>query len=316
MNKQDFLVINAKGLFSNHLTSEMVITTHAVQLIEKSLMEQQTSKNDAKVKEFLALVKKLPIEKKHFQAQKNDGVWPNGYEPALHLTRANIYGNMHTDAYCFFSPGNFVTASNSYAWASVANPTHDVTKWGVHEALALQKLIPAVQDYAASVGLSITLSKSPAPAKIVKRFDSGEWRIQIKNPALDLGQVDACVLYVPHPQSPGYLDARGNLSPLAGARLFESAGSAARTKSSRGLTDAIIVHVRASLTKIDPDQNIATNANVAPLQEAIALIEKQELEKALEGASVEQLKKRLGELEQKYGEVQGDQNRPSTKKRM
>ncbi len=145
------------------------------------------------------------------------------------------------------------------------------------------------------------LNKITHIAEVVKwnnKLEGGEYILSSIDPSERFAQSQGCAIFIPSSyDGGGFLDGRGNAgAPLSGARLFESSGSAYTTIRSRGLSNAIVVHVNSSLSHIDAN-NTNSLLNASALTDAVAYMERQRLEAALKEASVEQLKARLAELE-------------------
>ena len=95
------------------------------------------------------------------------------------------------------------------------------------------------------------------------------------------------------------MDGRGlSGAPLAGARMFETAGSAYTTITSRGLSNAVVVKVKSNLLGLDIKS--VADQNCGDILSAVAIMEKKRLQEALEEASIEQLRNRLNLLEQQH----------------
>lgn len=175
----------------------------------------------------------------------------------------------------------------------------DVSNWGWPQATQLAmhtRLINAfIEKHSGSLNKIRYIAEA---AKWNKKLGNGGYILNTINSNDRFAQSQGCAIFVPNSYSGGgFLDARGDISaPLSGARLFESSGSAYTTIRSRGLEDAIVVHVNNSLSHIDAN-NTSSLTNANSLTDAVAYMVRQRLEAALKEASVEQLKARLAELE-------------------
>jgi hypothetical protein len=153
--------------------------------------------------------------------------------------------------------------------------------------------------------LQIARPKLGGANSILKR--SAQWTLGEPDEQARIAVVDAFALFMTRPTGhwqegrDGFLDARGDLSALGSARLFESAAAAMRTVASRSLhaMNPVVVRVMARAVAIDP----ATPAGSlsGPMAAVIAAEEARQLRLALEQASVETLRARLSELEAAQG---------------
>lgn len=174
-----------------------------------------------------------------------------------------------------------------------------VENWGWPQVLKLATHTRLINAFVEKN--SGALKKITNIAEVVKwnkKLEGGEYILNTINPNDRFAQSQGCAIFISdNYDGGGFLDARGNTgAPLSGARLFESSGSAYTTIRSRGLEDAIVVHVNSSLSHIDANNTTSLSAATS-LTDAVAYMERQRLEAALKEASVEQLKARLAELE-------------------
>lgn len=174
-----------------------------------------------------------------------------------------------------------------------------VNKWGWPEALKLATHTRLINAFIQkNIGSLIKINTIADVVKWNKKLENGEYILNNVDPNDRFAQSQGCAIFMPNGyDGGGFLDVRGyGGAPLSGARLFESSGAANTTIRSRGLKNAIVVHVNTSLSHIDPNNtNSLIHAN--SLTDAVAYMERQRLEAALKEASVEQLKARLAELE-------------------
>ena len=290
----NFQFVNSKGLFADYQAFG-VISHHALGLLRQYHQDPNCLPEHKKTLDLaMPLFDALPDGKSHVSFKKND--LPN---PTLSpSTVCAPYGYGYMGGKVILHVSNFVSKSNVYTHQSPMSDHPD--RWGWAECVVLAKLAPKIQDIITSQKWEINFNGNALASgkKYLKKFQAGEFSVLIKDTALNLSEVNACGLY--SPGSKGYLNEKGGYSPLGGARLFESAEAARRTKKSRSLNDAVVVHIRAQLTKVEPDQTIT--GSLGDLQDAIALVERKNIMQALESATAEQLQERLKLLEQKLAE--------------
>ena len=159
------------------------------------------------------------------------------------------------------------------------------------ELLSLQR--PLLKAFESIILQEGTMRAPEVSFKMLKRAD--KWYHQLTqgqiihqefDPTKELVRAECFAIYVGG-SSGGFLDGRGQFAPLGGARLFESQASAEKTISSRGLLNAAVVCIKAQMTGLAPDQTI--QGDIRSLKEAIASVEKEQLLKALDMATEEEL---------------------------
>lgn len=100
----------------------------------------------------------------------------------------------------------------------------------------------------------------------------------------------------------GYLDYKGNVAPLSGARLFESAIQAERTANARGIrSDVIIVQADISLTAIT-NQISLPSSGIGDLGQGITELEKRKIKENLAKVTMEDLEAQIKILNDKLEE--------------
>lgn len=171
----------------------------------------------------------------------------------------------------------------------------DMSKWGWEQMETVGPYTDMIGKWIAQNELKITFNHHLC--KRAKSFRQknlkGELNQVLYDPTEALAEVNACVVFV----GGGYLDAKGSTSPLAGARMFESVGSALTTIRSRKLKDAVVVNVKTSITGVDSLSNPSNR--FSDLDSALASQQNKRLKDALENLSREQLLERLEQLEVK-----------------
>ena len=287
----DFRFVNTKGLIA-HPTWTPVLTQNAVDVIKSKLaIWDPADKRLAKWNEIVGLLEQFPLAKYHGgQFNAKDDIAPGSAKG--NWQNPTIPTRMMVDVTTFKTSS---AADYSAAKDAPSNPE----QWGWQPASALAKMSTQLGEMIKALDVRITLSMDPFKRGqgLAKKFNT-EFNIKSNDPTADLAEVEAFVLYIPSSSGvPGFLDGRANVSPLSGARMFESAASAATTRRSRGLTDAVVVGVHARLTRIAPDQDLRSTPGMDPLREALAFNDRRDIEEALEQATIEQLKARLALLE-------------------
>lgn len=302
-----FHIVNEKKTFGN-LQHAGLLTEHALSVLKASVQAKWDTlsiKEQSKWADALnALDACKPVEA-WSTWNKNDQPNPkyqSYYGPGLMASK----GIVDIGSFTSKSPDN-------------SSFPADIAQWGLEQASAVAPFVSLIEQWIGQEDLKITFNASVATRakKMKERFGSGEYTQVFFDATESLAEVDACVVFLSNKNGGGYLDGRGGVSPLAGARLFESSGSAYTTIRSRRLHNAAVVHVKTSLLHLDPNSlKNQTFGNFDGLTAAIALQEKKRLEGALEAASVEQLRARLHALEDSVGANAESGEKSERKRRM
>lgn len=229
--------------------------------------DQMNAKDKAKLSEIVQLLEELP--------EKEIGYKKRTYKSVVIVRRASTTSTLNEDI------------------------PNSVCNWGWPQAIKLAAHTRLINTFIEKNRGSLNkITHISDAAKWNKKLENGEYILNHVDPHERFAQSQGCAIFVPNSYNGGgFLDVRGYSSaPLSGARLFESSGSANTTIRSRGLNNAIVVHVNTSLSHIDPN-NTHSLSNANRLTDAVAYMERERLEAALKEASIEQLKARLAELE-------------------
>jgi len=295
-----FHIINAKKTFGN-LGDSLLITDHGLQVLTDSVRQhwsELSPQDQGKWGHVFDLLNTGRSVRVYMMRNKNDA-------PNLKPLKANP--NYFESGSCtgkgFVNITNFTSKSPD----NEAFPENrDNWGWGVIEGIAPHTGM--IRRWISRNDLQITFNSEVCRRvkTLQDKFETNEY-VQVMYDATEsLAEVNACVVFL----GDGYLDGRGTLSPLAGARLFESSGSAYSTIRARGLRNAVVVHIKASLLHVDAESK-PQHGSFDKLEAAIALQENRRLQAALEAASREQLIERLQKLD-----AQAEQSDPQKKRRM
>ena len=203
------------------------------------------------------------------------------------------FGYDYTDGRGMVTINGWMTKSKKYD-----DFPQDMSKWGWDETEALAPYTDMIGQWITQNNLKITFNEDLCKkAKALRQKKRKNEFTQVLYDATEsLAEVSACVVFL----GSGYLDDKGDSSPLAGARLFESSGAAYTTIRSRKLKNAVVVNVKTSITTLDP-QSVEKN-KFSNLNDALATQQNKRMKDALDLLSRDQLMARLTELEQKLGE--------------
>lgn len=254
-----------------------------------------TQKEQDDLKVFFELMDKLP----------NGSSWFNPLLAGDSENKTLKYA--HVTSKSIVNLESFVTNSPDY------DQYPEASKFGWDEATEILKVSKTVEKVIKAQNMLVTFdTKTLKRAKALKdKKENGEIIFKEIDTVAQFAEVEACVLYVPNS---GYLDGRGGFGPLGSARLFETQGTAATTRSSRSLRNAVVVNVKASLTGM-ANNNPQVSGDLTQLNEAIAYVERKRLMEALESASKEQLLERLKKLDGAQEILEGDQEKEAPRRR-
>ena len=169
--------------------------------------------------------------------------------------------------------------------------------WGwiqAQELLAHEKLIKA---HAAACGATIQFNVLKAAVRNHVALTEGTMVLRVPDTAVDLACSKSYAIY--SPEAGGYANPQWVYGTLAGARLFESPEVAnTNAKKRSGCSNGTqVVEVDMSISRVV--NNIGPQAINAkhPIDEALVVIHRRQIEDALKEADVEALRRRLAELE-------------------
>jgi len=277
------LIQNEKNLFGELSWSALISEVGLARLgAMLPVIEQERPDLFADARDFHDLCSALPQSTVFLFCQQHD-LLPG---ETLHANGAPFYG--WRPARGWIAPTKFIGKSASTP-PTVTATTPEALGWRAAEiALKREKAFTAVAQY-----LGITPPSVAGAKGLLKK--SEKWTIVEHRAHERLASADAFAIYLPRSQ--GYLNDKGSIAVLGGARLFESAEAASRTITSRRLAsqDAVVVTVEARVKGVDPI--IAPSGDLGPLGLALAHEEARQLKEALAQATVESLRARLAELE-------------------
>jgi hypothetical protein len=187
----------------------------------------------------------------------------------------------------WLSPISFSSARSGKESTEVASATAEGLGWAAAAELAARK--GEIAKVARLVGIA---PPSLGRADQVLRLSAG-WSVEEFSPSAGLSEAECCAIYMV--SDGGYLNDKGAVAPLAGARLFESAEAARRTMKSRGIRGAMIVNVQARAVSIVPGS--IPSGGIGHFDQALAETEARQLQESLARANLDQLRQRVAELE-------------------
>jgi hypothetical protein len=135
---------------------------------------------------------------------------------------------------------------------------------------------------------------------LVRRINKAEVSIVLQDTWSRLGKTETCLVYGRshayggRESVEGYVNSKGNFGDLAGARLFESPAAARRAGSVNFSNNDSLLIVRAELViKEVITDDLSKVSSMTELQEAIAILEREQLQKALARADEQELMAQL-----------------------
>lgn len=283
-----YRVVDGKGFFARSKWDAVALVSEIQRIrdaLEQGVLDQTTKPKDREVAlKVLEAIEALP----QIRSQQASNLWELEY---YGLTSRKP--NVDEALYAVGGVDKFSTVSDQMRSHA---PSERWETWGLEHvetilagANAFSRVAKEVFPKHKNFNTVLKPHKS-----LYEKLKAGEVRIKVYDPLSDMVQVDSFAIYIGRGKQPGFLDGRGNISPLAGARMFESQASAQTTIRSRGLVDAVVVKLKATLVEVCPNQT--SSGNLDDLMTAISHIEKQDILKALDlaedGALQEALDKR------------------------
>ena len=126
----------------------------------------------------------------------------------------------------------------------------------------------------------------------------GHLSVEEANASNGLSATDCFAIFLT--EEDGYLNDKGEIAPLAGARLFESVAAAAqRTIRSQKREKAIVVKIHAQAIAVVAET--LPESGIGAFGKVLAETEARQLQEALAHASLDQLRQRVTELEAAAG---------------
>lgn len=245
VNRMIWHLTNEKGLFAT-LDFKGVVSVEGwayLQAQRPALSEADRATLDA----VKPLIDQLPQGNAYFSVantRDTSGTLTQSYRsnPTEPLS---YYG--HIAALGWYVPaGTFKSSSPSKPFEG--EPSPERLGWSVMAQLIRPALWKALESLIARCGLHQGYLASDGASNVLKNQHKWTWvSAQMEN------TVKTCALYLP---TQGFMNDKGNTTPLAGARLFESAEAARRTRTSRGLKDAVIVELETRVVGLVPGETL------------------------------------------------------------
>lgn len=277
---------NSKGLFS--AASELGVLSEAtINALEKhSATLSGAELQDCQV--GIRALRALPLGEAFTEMTRIDGPEQKGTGH-----QHKYFGHGKILSRYWVSPDSFVNTSPSTGLTQ-SNPKD--CGWDVIEGVL--KALPAINRALAQADMGTINAYALRNAKGVMK-KSADWIFDPVDPIRELMLCEAWAIHVEttHNGVPyaGYLDSKGNRAPLSRAKLYESEVAAIRSATAHG-----VLH-ESQIARVAMDvQSVMTPTGSSPAQSlrgALAQRESQRLSEFLSQVSIEELKKRVAELE-------------------
>jgi hypothetical protein len=287
---QEGILTNEKGLFcSPEWRSVLTVTAHQrlTDWLSRQSPEEVLGKNKLRYQEaarVLALIATLPRKE----------VWYNNLLPGDAVKSVGRYGTAPCYAVMSLS-----TPSNKSSDKGKVTGGPREWGWDILQDISVglgAKGLKFVAEMAEPETGAITLPSASVVTRVAKHrsaFQNGEITLSSSDPTESLSAADAAVIYL----NGGYVDKHDRSGAIGGARLFESPAAAMRTARAHGWTgNCLIALVRVELVGLDASADHHVK-NSEPLMAAIAEVERKALRRALQRASVDDLKEQLADRE-------------------
>ena len=298
----EFHIKNQKGLFGTAYP-KFIISEHGHKhLVAQALKPSEDTKKLFSEKErtdilaTLENIAKFPKEKDSLYAKKNDSA--NLKFKALSRPVQQYgdqgYGYKSMMAHQIHLVSTFSSSSQIYSYGKEVSQA--VFLQNLALAKSLEKL-PLLERFAHHLDVSFDKKPVLTAVKVLKKIETGEIEVSQKNEALEFGKAVSYLVFLSGTGGGGYLNQKGGTGTLAAARMFESRGAAERTITAQQIKkSALVVEVNVALSKV-LEKSSEFKGDASRLETSLCLVEKEMLLKALDGATVEQLKERLAKYE-------------------
>ena len=174
--------------------------------------------------------------------------------------------------------------------------THDPSSWGWEAAARLMAHEKLIKTHAAQCRATVRMNVLRNAAKHHDELTCGSVYVRFPDTAADLAQHKSYAVY--SPSAGGYANVQWTFGSLAGARLFESAETAQRAAERARHNNLLqVVELDMTITRAVSQVGAPNGAQKHPIEEALVLIQRRQLEQALEQADVAALRARLTQLE-------------------
>lgn len=285
---ETFRLKNAKGLFVS-LTPWAIVSVATVEGLRAEVLPTFSGPQLREFELALEAVESLPKLSQHLDFTKFDQGFDLAKRADFLAAQKNGGYAWHGDsvlAYGWFSPESPKGASGA------GYPCSNAKEAGWLSIGKVASRIGAINEMLGRAGADPIYNFRYRGAKTAAKR-AKEVIFERVEAARDFGAAEAWLLFCGGPGA-GFMDSKGCFGPMARARSFESPAAAARTAKSRNLGIWKVVRVKMELSGVESFPGDQTDDALAG---ALAGRESEALRKALETASEEDLKERLGQIE-------------------
>lgn len=311
-----FQLKNEKGLSAN-IILRFIITEYALGFLKKQALKPSTetaakfSQDErAKILKCLETIETFPRDVEYVDLRLNDEKDLAKKKRTKNWAK-NGYITDNVKSYCLPVTSGFSSVSEiDGSWRKTVTDFHQFQKYlDLATGFENQSLLKRFASFHEVSFGATTLASSQ---KIQEKINKKELIIFEVNPEAQFGQSNtSCMIFIKDKSGGGYMGNSWEKVSLAAARVFESRGAAERTLRAKKLQgSAVIVRAKIQIEEIYHDPNF--KGDISRLNASIAVLEREALLKALDGATIDELKARLA----KYEDVSPLDRAPAKKRAM
>lgn len=296
-----FHLKNEQGFFAE-IGREFIASKYAVDFLKKEAQNPSSetaskfsSSELEKISEFLKVIETLPKDDMRLVCLKNDKK-----DLKLHQVTPDQayydkgYGSDYVECFFLPFPTKFSPSSRMFSYSA------DIYRQEFLRSLQeINKIdnFKLLNSFAKFNEVSLGQKIFKKAKDLQEKLDKGVFTASDFNPANDFGKSEMCLIYVASKTGGAYISPNHTHVSLGSARIFESPAAAQKwIDDKRYQGKAVVVHAEIVIKKIG-ESATPVAGDLSRLKEAIATMERDALMKALEGATVEQLKERLAKYE-------------------
>ena len=296
-----FHLKNENGFFAE-IGKEFIITKYALEHLKKEAenpspktSEKFSSKDLEKILSALEVIKTLPEDHAHLILLKNDKKGLVYKAPEPHMSQYNKgYSHDYPQSYIVPFVKKFSPTSRMFSHGYEIERRQFLETTKKMSEISNYKIL---SDFAKFHEVNFGQKMFKKTKELQDKLDSGAYTASEFNSTNDFGKSEMCLVYVASKTGGAYISPNHMYVPIGSARIFESPAHAEKFISEKGYTGkAVVVHAEIMVKKIGETAKPVTG-DLSHLKEAIITMEREALMKALEGATVEQLKERLSKYE-------------------
>lgn len=238
-----------------------------------------------------AAVQRLAVHKRWFSNFTNDA-------PAEKLIKINkLQDNSWTGMYYIIDKDAY-TVIDLGSWGKTYTPEHGLEKITAHpnnfgwsELETLQPYATVLRKISKKYEVNIEVKLIERIRKYKEALDANEMSIRAADSFSDFGRAEGFAVFL----GSGYADFQWSPNTIEKAKLFGSENLARAAIKTNRANNAVVVKVETTL------KEICDTTSVSALHDALAALQKERLENALQTAELETLRAHVARMENQMG---------------